>query len=403
MTRIDPLQGPHPLTVAKAAPLVFLVAGEPSGDQLGARLMRALREKTGGRVRFAGVGGPRMASEGLESLFPIDELAVMGILEVVPHLWRIYRRIRQTVTAARLCRPDIVVTIDSPSFTLQISQRLKGQGMPLVHFVAPQVWAWKAWRAKHVARYLDRLLALLPFEPPYFEAHGLPTSFVGHPAIEAAAEPADGSGFRRRNGIPDEAPLLCVLPGSRRSEVRRLLPVFGVAVKHLKARFPDLRIVVPTLESLTPRMESHLADWEIKPLVLTDSAEKLSAYAASNVALAASGTVAVELAVARVPAVIAYRTNALTAHLAVRFLKIAHVSLPNILLGRGVLPELLQWNCTPERITEETARLLTDPAARAAQIDSYAEVIDKLSPPGVSPSRRAADVICELMVAGGSA
>ena len=231
---------------AEEAPLVFLVAGEPSGDQLGARLMAALREESGGQLRFAGVGGERMAEAGLESLFPIHELAVMGIIEVIPKIPLVLRRVRETAAAARAARPAALVTIDAPSFTLEVSERLKGEGFPRIHYVAPSVWAWKPWRAKSMAGYLDHLLALLPFEPPYFERHGLATTVVGHPAVEAANERRlDPAAFRRRHGLPEAATAVCVLPGSRMGEVRRHEPVMAGALALLKKRLPDLHALAP--------------------------------------------------------------------------------------------------------------------------------------------------------------
>ncbi len=372
------------------APLIFLMAGEPSGDLLGARLMAALKAETGGRVRFAGIGGDRMAGEGLDSLFPIDELAVMGLVEVLPHALRIYRRIRQTTAAAVRARPDALVTIDSPGFTLRVSRRLKGRGFPLIHYVAPSVWAWKAWRARQVAGYLDLLLTLLPFEPPYFEAHGLAARFVGHPALEAAPAPGPRAAFRKAHGIPDEAPLLCLLPGSRQGEVRRLAPVFGETLVHLMRTLPALHAVVPTVRSVAGRVAAAVRSWPAPTVVVQGQAGKSAAFAACDAALAASGTVSVELAAAGLPAVLAYRVNWLTGHLAAHLLKVPHVGLPSLVLGREVQPELLQQDCTAERLAPAVARLLSDPAARQAQIAAYREVLARLRAGEEPPSRLAA-------------
>lgn len=382
-----------------AVPLVFLIAGEPSGDLLGARLMAALSEETAGRVRFAGVGGSAMAAEGLSSLIPIDELAVMGLVEVLPHLVRIIGHIRRIAAAARSARPDAVVTIDSPNFTLEVSKRLKGTGIPLIHFVAPSVWAWKPWRAKRMARYLDHLLVLLPFEPPYFEAHGLATTFVGHPAVEARVS-HDPAGFRRRHGIAADAPLLCVLPGSRRGEVARLLPVFADTLARLDERFPGLRAVVPTVPAVAGLVSAWAGRCPVPATVLGTAEEKYEAFGASDAALAASGTVAVELAVAQLPTVIAYRLSPLTALIARLMLKVPYASLPNLLLDREVQPELLQENCTPEMLAAAVGRLLTDTEARAAQIAACREAIAVLHPGGEPPSRRAARQVLAVMRAG---
>ena len=381
-------------------PLIFLVAGEPSGDQLGARLMAALKAETGGAVRFAGVGGPQMAAAGLDSLFDIDELAVMGLIEVLPKIPLVYRRIRQTAAAARHIGPDALVTIDSPSFSLEVSHRLKGQGFPLIHYVAPSVWAWKPWRAKQMAGYLDHLLALLPFEPPYFETHGLATTVVGHPAVEAADVAVDPAAFRARHDIPPDAPLVCVLPGSRRGEVRRQEPVFAAALRLLKARFAGLQAVTPTVPTVADMVEAASRAWPVPTMVLRDPADKYQAYAAATAAMATSGTVAVELAVAGLPAVIAYRVGPVTAALARRLLKVEHVSLINLVLGCEAQPELLQEACTPERVADAVGRLIADAEARTVQLDACRDVTATLGLGGAAPSTKAARTILSLIASG---
>lgn len=381
-------------------PLIFLVAGEPSGDQLGARLMAALKAETGGAVRFAGVGGPRMQAEGLKSLFPMDDLAVMGLVEVLPHLRRILRRIAETVAAARRLRPDALVTIDAPGFSLRVSKRLKGAGFPLIHYVAPSVWAWKPWRARRIAGFLDHLLALLPFEPPYFEAHGLATTVVGHPAIEAAAEPADGVAFRRRQGIAANAPLLAVLPGSRMAEVSRLAPVFAATLARLAPDLPGLCAVVPTVPNVAARVRAATATWPVETRVLEQPAEKYAAFAAADAALAASGTVAVELAVAHCPTVVAYKVSPVTAAIVRRMLKVRYASLANLVLDRPVQPELLQENCTPEMLAAAVHPLLNEGKARERQLADLDAVVAALSGAGEGPpSRQAARCVLQVVSA----
>ncbi|MGF1591983.1 MAG: lipid-A-disaccharide synthase [Kiloniellaceae bacterium] len=366
-------------------PLIFLIAGEPSGDHLGARLMAALREETGGRGRFAGIGGEQMIAQGLESRFPIHELAVMGFFEVLPHLFGILRRIRETVAAVKALRPDAVVTIDSPSFTLEIAQRLAGQGIPLIHYVAPQVWAWKPWRAKSIGRYLDRLLVLLPFEPPYFERHGLATDFVGHPAVEGPRAEAATSAPE-----PGEGPCLLVLPGSRRGEVAKLLPVFAETVRALAARHAGLRVVMPTVETVEAQLRAEVADWPVAVEVVRGAEAKASAYRRATAALAASGTVTLELAVAGVPTVVAYRFAGPVGLLSPKLLRVPFVSLANLIAGREVQPEFLQRRCRASEILPAVERLLSDPAARAAQREGCRGVAAALTPPEGSPSRAAA-------------
>ncbi len=379
-------------------PLVFLIAGEPSGDLLGARLMVALRAESGGAVRFAGIGGEQMSREGLQSLYPIHEFAVMGFFEVLPHLARILRRIRQTIAAVKAQRPAVLVTIDSPSFSLEVAQRLKGQGFPLVHYVAPQVWAWKAGRAKRMARYLDCVLALLPFEPPLFERHGLVTRFVGHPVVEAA--PSEDHRLADRPPAPGKGPLLVVLPGSRRSEVRKLLPVFNETIAALAQRHPGLRVVMPTVETVEPLVRAGTTDWPVPVSVVRGSEAKADAFAAAQAALAASGTVALELAVAGVPAVIAYRLSGLVGYFPFRWMKVRYASLVNILADRLVQPEFLQRDCTAPKLTAAIDSLLRDAAARGAQRKAYLEIVRALTPEGGAPSRCAAREILSLLGSG---
>ncbi len=385
------------------APLIYLLVGEPSGDLLGARLMAALQELTDGQVRFAGVGGPNMAARGLKSLFPISELAIMGIVEAVPHALNIYRRIKQTRAEILRERPAALVTIDAPSFTLEVAEGLQGKGIPLVHYVAPQVWAWKAWRAKQLAKYLDLLLVLLPFEPPYFEKYGLSTKFVGHPAVEgrgkASAAAANGTEprsestdseialtFRKHHGIAPEARLVCVLPGSRRGEVMRLSKVFGEGLAVLAEQIPGLHVVVPTVANVANLVREEAGKWSLPVTVVEGSDEKHDAFQACEAALAASGTIAVELAVARLPTVIGYRVNPVTAWLASRILKIKYVSLPNLLLDQPLLTELLQHHLTPDSIASNLVALMEDQVLRQNQLDGFARVAELLTPQDERPS-----------------
>jgi len=378
-------------------PLIFLVAGEPSGDSLGARLMAALRERTGGAVRFAGVGGPAMAGQGLSSLFPMADLTVMGLAEVLPRLPLLLRRIGETARAARRLEPDAVVTIDSPDFNFRLAKRLRNAGIPLVHFVAPSVWAWRPGRARVIARRIDHLLALLPFEPPYFEREGLACTFVGHPVVESGADRGDGAAFRRRHGIADDASLLCLLPGSRASETSRLLPVFAETAARLAAGRPDLRFVVPLAPSVDDAVKRSVADWAVPVVVVEDVAEKYDAFAAATAALAASGTVALELAMAGTPAVIAYRMSPPTAWLARRLLRVRHVSLVNLVLDRAVMPEFLQADCRADRLADAVGRLLDDAGARRAQVTAGREALARLGLGGPSPGLRAADAVLTVV------
>ncbi|HXZ00888.1 MAG TPA: lipid-A-disaccharide synthase [Stellaceae bacterium] len=384
------------------APLVYIIAGEPSGDALGGRLMAALRERSGGAVRFAGIGGERMAEQGLESLVPLHELAVMGVAEVLPRARRILRRVSETVAEIRRLKPAAVVTIDSSGFTWRVAQRLRRSGetaLPLIHYVAPMVWAWRGGRARRMARWYDHLLVLLPFEPPYFTRVGLACSYVGHPVVESGAERGDGPGFRRAHAIPPEAPVLAVLPGSRRGEVGRLLPPFAGAVERLARIHPDLRLVVPVTETVAAPVAEAVASWAAPAVVVRGEREKYDAFAASTAAMAASGTVALELALAGVPALVAYRLNPLTHGLLRRIVKVEHAHLLNLILGRAVVPELIQGDCTPERLAATAESLLADETRRRAQILACREALRQLGLGEISPSRRAADIVLSIIAA----
>ena len=376
---------------------VFLIAGEPSGDLLGARLMAALRRLSPEDIRFAGIGGEKMIEQGMASLFPMAELSVMGLAEVLPRLPNLLRRIRETAGEVERLKPDAVVTIDAPDFGLRVAKRLKGRGTPLIHYVAPSVWAWRPGRARKLARLLDHLLALFPFEPPYFTREGLACTAVGHPVVEAGIGEGRGDRFRAAHGVAPGAPVVCVLPGSRMGEVTKLLPVFSEAVARLAFRHPDLVAVVPTLGTVAATVAEAVQRWPLRTIVVRGDRDKYDAYAAADAALAASGTVVLELAMARLPAVIAYRVAPATAFLARRLLTVRHVSLVNILLDRPLMPELLQEECRPDRLAEEVGRLLADPAARQAQLDGLDTVGALLGEGGPPPSERAAQAVLRVL------
>ncbi|MTJ84087.1 MAG: lipid-A-disaccharide synthase [Telmatospirillum sp.] len=378
-------------------PLIYLIAGEPSGDLLAARLMVALRDQTGGEVRFAGIGGEAMREQGLDSLFPQSDLAVMGLAEVVPRIPAILRRLRQTVEDILHQGPDAVVTVDSWGFTGRVAKRLKKSGstIPRIHYVAPMVWAWKEKRVHQLAARVDRLLCLLPEEPGYFTKVGLNAVHVGHAVLESGADRGDGTAFRRRHGIPDEAPLLCVLPGSRHSETSRLLPVFSQTAELLVRTHPGLRLVVPTVDTVAGDVEAW--SWPVPATLVRGAAARYDAFAASDCALAASGTVALELALAGTPTVIGYRLNALTGLIAKRLLKIRYVCLVNLLVDRPVVPELLLDDCRPDLLAGQVADLMDNEAARARQKKGAAEALARLGLGGDSPSRRAAREILTVI------
>jgi len=379
------------------APLIYLIAGEPSGDLLGARLMAALKRQTGGKVRFAGIGGEEMQAEGLVSLFPMAELSVMGLIEVLPRLPAILRRIRHTLSDIETKAPNALLTIDSWGFCGRIHRGLKERGsrIPRIHYVAPMVWAWKKGRTRSLAQVLDLLLTLFPNEPEWFQKEGLRSVHVGHSVIEGGAGQGDGAAFRVRHGLPSDQRVLCLLPGSRRSETSRLLPVFGAAIERLAARYPDLVVAVPTVETVADEVAAAAAGWKLPTLVLRGASERFDAFAASSAALAASGTVALELAMAGVPAVIAYQVSPVSAFVATRFLglDLKFVSLVNILAERSVMPELLQDDCRPENLAAAVAELLDDPRAVEVQRQGARDALTRLGLGKTSPSACAAATI----------
>ncbi|WP_274379605.1 lipid-A-disaccharide synthase [Azospirillum cavernae] len=382
-----------------SGPTLFLMAGEPSGDALGARLMAAAKRLTGGQVRFIGVGGEKMIAEGLVSLFPMGELTLFGVFELLPHLPNLIRRINQTAAEIVRQRPDAVIGVDSPGFTLRVAKKVRAAepGIPLIHYVAPTVWAWKPKRAAKYAALYDHLLAILPFEPPYFEREGLPCSFVGHSVVESGAGQGDAARFRAQHGLSATDRLVAVLPGSRKGEVSRLLPDFRATLERLLPSHQTLVAVVPTVATVRDRVAAALADWPLRTILVEGEAAKHDAFAAAEAALAASGTVALELALARLPSVIAYRLNPITVALYRRLIRVKYVNLVNLMLDRMLVPELLQEDCRPDHLARELGRLLDDPQARQAQIDGVAEVARWLGQGDVPPSERAARVVLDIV------
>lgn len=378
---------------------IYLIAGEPSGDLLGSRLMRALRTKTNGNVEFFGLGGDTMEREGLKPLFDISELAVMGIFEVIPSIPRVLRRIRQTTEDVVNRRPDMVITVDSWSFCSRIHKALRKlkTGIPQVHYVAPQVWAWKKRRAKTMYKYIDRLLTLLPNEPKYFTKHNLAADFVGHPVIESEALKANGEDFRRKFEIAPKKRIISILPGSRHTEVSRLLPDFLAAAELLHEQNPDMCFVLPTVKTVARRVKKMLKKNPLPLVVVETEADRYSAFQASSAAIAASGTVALELAICNIPHIIAYKVSALTYLMAKYLVKLKYVNLTNILLNRGVVPELLQDKCTPQNIVKEIHELLKDGQAYDRQMDGFKEVKEYLSSGRQTPSENAADIVLDML------
>lgn len=377
-----------------SGPSIYLIAGEPSGDILGGRLMRAIAAETGGQATFSGVGGEAMAEAGLLSLFPMQDLTVMGLTEVLPRLPLLMRRISETADDILARKPDVVVTIDAPDFCLRVAKKIKGQGIPVVHYVAPSVWAWRPGRAAKMARVVDHVMCLLPFEPPYFEREGIRATFVGHSILESGADRGDGGAFRARHGIPADAPLLALLPGSRGGEVSRLLPVFMDTLGSLRKTFPNLHVAAPTVPGVATRVRAALIDLPAGRVhVVEGDDEKYGAFAAADAALAASGTVSLELAMAGVPSIIAYRVAPVTAWIARKLIRVKYVSIVNLLLDRAVIPEYLQQDCTVEKLIPAVAGLLGSTEARANQEADLTDALARLRAGGLAPSAAAARVV----------
>jgi lipid-A-disaccharide synthase len=314
----------------------------------------------------------------------------MGIVEIILHLPKILRRIRQTADDVLMRRPVALITIDSPDFCFRVAKKLKGCGIPLVHYVAPSVWAWRPERAKKIAGFLDHLLALLPFEPPYFTKEGLPCTFVGHPLVESGASSGDGERFIKKYNVGKKATLLMLLPGSRAGEIKRLLPVFYRTVMLLATHYPNLEIVVPTVPHVAALVEHKVKKWPVTVHFTYTDEDKYDAMAAARAALACSGTVSVELAMAKLPSVIAYKANALTIFFARRLIKTRFVTLINIMKNRAVMPEFLQENCTPDKLGAALREVMDNSVIRTKQVGDLSSISAWLGSGQFIPSEKAA-------------
>jgi lipid-A-disaccharide synthase len=379
---------------------VALVAGEHSGDQLGFKLMRALREARPGEVAFSGVGGETMEAEGLKSLFPISDIAVMGILPVLARLPTLLARIRKAAEAIIAARPDVLVIIDSPDFTHRVARRVRAAlpKLPIVDYVSPSVWAWRPGRAKAMRTYVDCVLALLPFEPEvYRRLDGPRCVYVGHPLIERLGElRPDVDEARRRASWP---PLIVVLPGSRRSEVTRLMTDFGGALATLRQSVGPISVMLPTLPHIEREVRAMAASWPEPPIVTLGEAAKYSAFRGAHAGLAASGTATLELALAGVPMVGAYKVSLVEEQLKY-LIKVPSILLPNLILGERAIPEKLQKDCTPVALAEALVEIVRDGPARSAQLEALSRLDQLMAlPDGGAPSAHAARAVLETIEA----
>jgi lipid-A-disaccharide synthase len=379
---------PAPANVTRK---VFLIATEESGDRLGANLMKVLRQRLGGAVQFEGVGGSAMAREGLASLFPIEELSIMGFSAVVKQLPMILRRIRQTADAVMQASPDILVIIDSPDFTHRVARRVRARdpSLPIVDYVSPSVWAWRPGRARAMLGYVDHVLALLPFEPEaYRRLHGPPCSYVGHPLVEQIdmLRP-DADEQQRRDGQP---PVLLVLPGSRRGEINHHMAVFGQTLGLLDLPF---EAVLPTMPHLQDLVRAGVKSWPVQPRIIVGEQEKKAAFRNAHAAFVKSGTVTLELALADVPMVAAYRVGTVEAWILRRAIRGNSVILANLVMGENVVPEFLQEDCTPAKLVPALRDILGDSPLRRRQTEAFARIDAIMSTGGQPPSSRAADIV----------
>lgn len=379
-----------------------LIAGEASGDALALHFLESLRQQLGERELIAtGVGGERLIEAGLTPLFPQADIAVMGFGPVVARLPLLLRRMEDAARGVAAFAPDLLLTVDAPDFSLRVAKKVRARApsIPIAHWVCPSVWAWRSGRARRMAPHVDRILALLPFEPAALERlHGPKTVYVGHPLIERLAElrPGEQEAAIRADS---SAPLVLILPGSRRSEIRHLMPAFGEAVARIAAAEPGARFALPAVSHLQQEIAQAASSWPVKPEIVVGEAEKFAAFRRARAALAASGTVTLELALAQVPTVAAYRGAAWEAAIARRLIKLPSVILPNLILGRSVVPEFIQDDATPEVLSRHVVQALREGPDRARQLEGFAEVETIMKSAGASPAANAVEAALALVQA----
>ncbi|QJP12847.1 lipid-A-disaccharide synthase [Starkeya sp. ORNL1] len=377
---------------------VFVVAGEESGDVLASAFMRELGQTLNGAVHFRGVGGPRMEAAGLVSLFPMDDITAIGFGQVIAGLPRILRRMGETVRAILKEPPDVLVLVDAPDFNHRVAARVRARlpDLPVVKYVAPTVWVWRPGRAKAMRPYTDHVLALLPFEPEAMaRLGGPPTTYVGHPLLGVLDRLTPDAGDAARRAA--EPPLLLALPGSRRSELARLGADFGAAFAHLRASGRDFELALPTLPRREAEVRAITAGWPVQPRIITDEGEKQAAFRRARAALAASGTVTLELALAGVPTVAAYKVHTIEAWLAPILLSGTSIILTNRILGEDVVPEFLQTDCVPGKLAAALEAAMNEGPARERQLNGFRRLREILKVDGKTPAQRAAQVVLDVV------
>jgi lipid-A-disaccharide synthase len=375
---------------------VFLVAGEVSGDRLGGPLMAALKDKAGGRVRFSGVGGPEMAAQGLQSLFPIETTAIMGLAAIPARLATYLRRIRETADAVIVANPDVLVIIDSPEFTHRVAKRVRKRApnIPIIDYVAPSVWAWRPWRARAMRRYVDRVLALLPFEPAALaRLGGPPCDYVGHPISERVdALRPNATEAQRRDQLPH---VILLMPGSRKGELKHMLEIFERTAERIAAAEDAVEFVMPAVPALADYLARVAATWRVPVRVIGDQAEKDAAFRVARAAVVKSGTGTLELAVAGIPMVAAYRVGHIEGPIVRSMINVSSVILANLVLGENVVPQFLQYNATPKKLASAALGLIADGPVRSRQVDAFRR-LDAIMEIGTArPSDRAAAIVLD--------
>lgn len=379
---------------------VFVIATEASGDNLGAGLMAELRRRLGEGVAFSGIGGRAMTAQGLASLFPIDELSIMGVVAIARDFFSLLRRIRETADAVVAENPDVLVIVDGPEFTHRVASRVRRAAahIPIVDYVSPTVWAWRPGRARAMRAYVDRVMAVLPFEPKALrELGGPPTTYVGHPLIEQVDRLRPDAAEQARRAAPP--PLLVVLPGSRRGELRRLMPVFGETLARLAKELPPFEVVVPVLPHLRDMVADLASSWPVAPRIVETAEERQAAFRNARAALVKSGTVTLELALSGVPMIAAYKVAFVEAAGAWLLVRLPSVIMANLVIGENVVPEFLQYRCTPDRLAAATAAIMADGEARTRQLAAFGRLDAIMETGGRTPRERAADVVVSAMKA----
>jgi len=381
---------------------VFIVAGEASGDQLASALIPELRRRADGNISFAGVGGELMEAEGFHSLFPLSDVSVMGPLAIASRLPKIVRRVYETVDAVVAFKPDVLVIVDSPEFTHPIAKRVRKRmpDVPVVNYVSPSIWAWRPGRAARMKPYVDHVLALLPFEPAAHERLGGPDcTYVGHPLIERLEwmNSLDASALARNLELKEGVPVLTVLPGSRSNEVRRLMGPFGAAIRLLQERIGPVEVLIPVVPSVRDLVEKGARNWPVKPHLVSGRAEKFQAFRLCDAALAASGTVTLELALAGTPMVVGYKVDLWFAAILQYFISAPSAVLPNLIIEDKTFPEFLQWHCTPKNLVDALEPLMSDTVERRAQLDGIARLRERIKVNESTPSGKAAEVVLDVI------